>query len=156
MTELSPSIHIRRATIADVPEIVRLLADDILGQERECYQDPLPQSYYDAFADINADHNNYLMVVEQEQHIIGTVQMVILTNLSYRGRKRGQIEGVRIEQTCRGLGLGKLMIEWCVNKSRELDCHMVQLTMDKKRLKTIEFYKKLGFHDTHEGLKLLI
>ena len=34
MTELVKSIHIRRATIADVPEIVRLLADDILGQDR--------------------------------------------------------------------------------------------------------------------------
>ena len=32
--------------------------------------------------------------------------------------------------------------------------HLVQLTMDKKRLETTEFYKKLGFVGSHEGLKL--
>ncbi|MCJ7436116.1 MAG: LD-carboxypeptidase [Anaerolineales bacterium] len=32
-----------------MPGIARMLADDMLGSQREKYQDPLPQSYYDAF-----------------------------------------------------------------------------------------------------------
>ncbi|HSW76609.1 MAG TPA: GNAT family N-acetyltransferase, partial [Candidatus Saccharimonadales bacterium] len=67
---------------------------------------------------------------------------------------RGQIEGVRIDEFYRGRGIGKLMIMWSINKAHELGCHLVQLTMDKQRLETIEFYKKLGFTASHEGLKL--
>ena len=51
-------------------------------------------------------------------------------------------------------GLVRRMIEWGINKSHELGCHLVQLTMDKKRSETIEFYKKLGFTASHEGMKL--
>jgi hypothetical protein len=46
------------------------------------------------------------------------------------------------------------MIQWAIDKARESNCHLVQLTMDKKRQETIEFYKKLGFLDSHEGMKL--
>ena len=134
--------------------MVELLAHDPLGKQRECFQNPLPQQYYAAFSEINSDKNNYLIVVEDGQKIIGTCQLTIITYLTYQGGKRGQIEGVRIDELYRGRGIGKLMIEWAINKAREIGCHLVQLTMDKKRLETIDFYKKLGFIASHEGLKL--
>lgn len=93
-------------------------------------------------------------MVEDGSRIIGTSQLTIITHITYQGGKRGQIESVRIDESYRGRGIGKLMIEWAINKAREVGCHLVQLTMDKKRLETIEFYKKLGFEATHEGLKL--
>ena len=37
----------RRATRADVPDIVRMLADDILGSKREQYTLPLPQRLFE-------------------------------------------------------------------------------------------------------------
>ena len=106
-----PTPCIRKACRNDVPSIVRLLADDPLGQQREAYQDPLPESYYTAFTEIDSDKNNYLIVVENEHQIIGTSQLTILTHLTYRGGKRAQIEGVRIDKHYRSLGIGKLMIE---------------------------------------------
>lgn len=148
------SFNIRKATKNDLPEIVKLLANDELGKLREDYHDPLPQVYYDAFDEINSDKNNFLIVVENNQKIIGTSQLTIITYITYQGGKRAQIEGVRIDETYRGHGIGKLMIEWAINKSREKGCHLVQLTMDKKRNDTIEFYQKLGFVASHEGLKL--
>lgn len=36
-------LNIRRATAADLPDIVRLMADDVLGQTRERCELPLPQ-----------------------------------------------------------------------------------------------------------------
>ncbi len=148
------NFSIRKAKREDVEQIVQLLANDPLGKQRECYQQPLPQQYYVAFSEIDGDKNNYLIVVEHQHKIIGTLQLLILTHLTYQGGKRGHIEGVRIDDSYRGRGIGKLMIEWAVNKAKELDCHLVQLTMDKKRDATIEFYKKLGFVASHEGLKL--
>jgi len=51
---------------------------------------------------------------------------------------------VRFKHGCRKL----------TNKSREPGCHVVQQTMDKQHDETIQFYKKLGFVASHEGLKL--
>ena len=39
----------RKAKEGDIPNIVKLLADDELGSKREDYKVPLPKSYYDAF-----------------------------------------------------------------------------------------------------------
>lgn len=151
---MSSAFKIRKASYNDIVHIVYLLARDPLGSKRENFQNPLPQEYYDAFAEIDTDKNNYLIVVEDNGKIIGTSQLTIITYLTYRGGKRGQIEGVRIDEDYRGRGIGKLMIEWSINKSRELGCHLVQLTMDKQREETIQFYNKLGFVASHEGLKL--
>ena len=41
------------------------------------------------------------------------------------------------------------MVNWAIQQASELNCHLIQLMMDKKRHQTIEFYKKLGFVASH-------
>lgn len=144
----------RSATRQDVSEIVRLLSDDELGAKRERFQDPLPPSYYSAFDIIESDKNNFLVVAQMKDKIVGTLQLTYITHLTYQGGKRAFIEGVRIDSICRGMGLGKLMLNWAISKAKDDDCHVVQLTTDKKRPEAFEFYKKLGFISSHEGMKL--
>lgn len=148
------NLKIKRASYEDLPHIVYLLSNDPLGKQRESYQDPLPKSYLIAFEEINSDKNQYLVVVQDESKIIGTMQLTIITYLTYQGGKRSQVEGVRIDESYRGKGIGKFMIKWAISKSRELGCHLIQLTTDKKRPEALEFYVKLGFIPSHEGLKL--
>jgi GNAT superfamily N-acetyltransferase len=145
---------IRKATEEDLSFLVKLLANDPLGKKRECYQEPLPESYRNAFLEINADKNNFLAVVEENGVIIGTLQLTFISYLTYQGGKRALIEGVRIDESYRGKGLGKKLIEWAIEKAREQGCHMIQLTTDKTRPEALEFYKNLGFIASHEGLKL--
>lgn len=147
-------VTIRKAKKDDVLRIVELLSQDFLGKQREAYQEPLTQKYYDAFKEIDAEKNNYLMVAESENKIIGTLQLTIIRYLTYQGGKRAQIEGVRVDQSYRGRSVGKMMVEWAIAKAKELDCHVIQLTTDKQRPNALEFYKKLGFLASHEGLKL--
>jgi hypothetical protein len=42
-------IIFRIATLADLLSIVRMLADDEFGSQRERYKDPIPESYYVGF-----------------------------------------------------------------------------------------------------------
>ena len=148
------AIQIRLATREDVSDIVRLLADDVLGATRERYEDPLPSKYYSAFEMIIADKNNFLIVAKIKNKVVGTLQLTYITYLTYQGGTRALIEGVRIDTTCRGKGVGKVMVNWAILKAREDGCHVVQLTTDKKRPQALEFYKGLGFIPSHEGLKL--
>ena len=145
----------RKATKNDLLQIVEMIADDQLGKTRENYQIPLPVEYLNAFEKINSDENQELIVVENEDlEIIGTLQLSFIQYLTYHGGIRAQIEAVRIRNDKRGLGIGKIMFEWAINRAKARKAHLLQLTTDKKRPKAIKFYEKLGFKQSHEGMKM--
>ena len=145
----------RKATENDVLVIVKMIADDELGKKRENFQIPLPSDYLKSFEKINSDVNQELIVVENENlEIIGTFQLSFIQYLTYRGGIRAQIEAVRIRKDKRGLGIGKIIFEWAINRAKERKAHLLQLTTDKKRPKVIKFYEKLGFKQSHEGMKM--
>ncbi|MEM6738316.1 MAG: GNAT family N-acetyltransferase [Bacteroidota bacterium] len=146
---------IRKAKKEDIVEIVRMLADDKLGNQREDFNEPLPNNYYHAFENIQNDPNQNLMVLENEKEgIIGTFQLSFMQYLTYQGGIRSQIEAVRIRKDQRGKGIGEKLFKWAIEKSKERGAHLVQLTTDKKRPEALKFYKKIGFKASHEGMKL--
>lgn len=80
--------------------------------------------------------------------------MSFIQYLTYRGGIRAQIEAVRIRKDKRGLGIGKTMFEWAINRAKEKNAFMLQLTSDKQRPRAIKFYEDLGFIATHEVMKM--
>jgi GNAT superfamily N-acetyltransferase len=145
----------RKAEKNDVPAIVAMIADDELGKTRENFKKPLPESYYNAFENINADKKQELIVVENnELEVVGTMQLSFIQYLTYQGGIRAQVEAVRIRKDHRGTGLGTRMFEWAIERAKQRKAHVLQLTTDKKRPDALHFYKKLGFKDSHEGMKL--
>jgi len=143
----------RDARSEDVPVIVALLADDMLGAEREAAAD---EAYLAAFEQIQADPRSRLIVAETDGQIAGTLQLSLIPGLSRHGMLRAQIEGVRVAASHRGRGLGRVMIEWAIGQAREHRCGLVQLTSDKRRHDAVRFYESLGFTASHEGFKLAL
>ncbi len=142
---------------ADVPAIVRMLADDPLGRQWEDFREPLPAAYYRAFEIIDADPNQELMVVEDEKEgIIGTLQISYLQYLTFGGGTRAQIGAVRIRKDHRGKGIGRQMFAWTVQRTRERGVHLLQLLTHKDRQEAACFYEHLGFLTSHEGMTLSI
>ncbi len=141
----------REARREDVPSIVALLADDVLGAGRET---ALDHAYWAAFDQIAADASNRLIVAEIDGQVAGTMQLTLLPGLSRHGMLRAQIEAVRVAAGQRGQGLGQAMIEWAIEQARGHGCGLVQLTSDKRRPDAIRFYEAMGFTASHEGLKL--
>ena len=132
-----------------------MLANDKLGKLREDFQDPLPESYFQAFNNINKDPNQELVVLEADDGtVVGTLQLSFLQYLTYQGGIRAQIEQVRVHENFRGKGLGKLLFQWAIDGAKEKGAHVVQLTTDKKRPDALRFYQELGFLASHEGMKL--
>ena len=74
--------------------------------------------------------------------------------MTYQGGLRAQIEAVRIDKKFRGKGFGEKIFKWAIKRSIDKGAHLVQLTTDKQRPDAIEFYKALGFRDSHIGMKL--
>jgi GNAT superfamily N-acetyltransferase len=144
----------RNAIEADLITLVHMLADDPLGAQRENSELPLNDSYNNAFAAIDQDLNNELIVVEQDQQIIGMLQLTFIPYLTYQGSWRCLIEGVRVHKSHRGQGVGKLFFQWAIERAKQRQCQWVQLTSDKQRPDAIRFYENLGFVASHEGFKL--
>lgn len=145
---------IRDAGLMDLPAIVALLADDDKGRVRETVGDTLDAGYGMAFAAIDADPNQRLLVAELNGAVVGTFQLSFLPGLSFRGAWRGQIEAVRIASSLRGQGLGREMIVWAIDRCRERGCRIVQLTTHASRERAHGFYERLGFEPSHIGMKL--
>ncbi|MFJ4187313.1 GNAT family N-acetyltransferase [Kitasatospora sp. NPDC089509] len=151
MTETAV-LTIRRATEADLPAIVAMLADDPLGATRETPDDLTP--YRTAFARIDGDPHQHLVVAERAGRTIGTLQLTLVPGLSRTGATRAIIEAVRVHADERGSGLGTELIRWAVERSRELGAVLVQLTSDATRTDAHRFYERLGFTASHLGFKL--
>jgi ribosomal protein S18 acetylase RimI-like enzyme len=147
-------VQYRRAIESDMPAIVRMLADDEISAQREHFETPLPQTYYDAFDAIDRDPNNELIVAEVDGEVIGTLQLMFLPSISYQGGTRAQVESVRVAQYLRGQGIGAEMMEWALARARQRGCHLMQLTSHKSREDAHRFYERLGFTKSHIGMKI--
>jgi GNAT superfamily N-acetyltransferase len=136
---------VRAARPADLPDVVTMLADDPLGSAREGAP---PAAYEAAFEEIDADPRQLLAVLTAaDGAIVGTL-------LSRGGALRGQIEAVRVHSGLRGRGLGGPFVRWAIDEARRRGCAMVQLTTDRSRVDAHRFYARLGFVDSHIGMKL--
>jgi ribosomal protein S18 acetylase RimI-like enzyme len=154
MTETSASpVRIRLARRDDVPAIVRLLADDVLGATREQATDPLPRQYWDAFDAMATQGGNELLVAELDGEIVGCLQLTIIPGLSRMGMIRGQLEGVRVSSAHRGRRIGEALVQAATERAKALGCSVVQLTTDRRRVDAHRFYERLGFEATHVGMK---
>ncbi|SCE73598.1 Predicted N-acetyltransferase YhbS [Micromonospora coriariae] len=144
----------REAVRADLPAVIALLADDVLGKARDFTE--VDEAYERAFADINADPRNQLIVAEQGGELVGCLQITYIPGLGRHGAERSLIESVRVRSDRRGQGLGRDLMTWAIDQARQRGCALVQLTTDKTRQDAHRFYLGLGFQASHEGMKLAL
>lgn len=152
------TVSFRRARRDDVPVIIELLADDVLGAGRETTggEGRVAEPYWSAFDAVDADANQLLVVAESEGRVVGTLQLSFIPGLSRGGAWRAQIEAVRVSSSLRGAGLGGRLIGYAIDEARRRGCRLVQLTTDRRREAAHAFYERLGFEPTHLGMKLAI
>ena len=148
------NVIFRIADIDDLPDIVRMLADDFLGEQREQYEVPLAESYVRAFEEIDVDENNYLIVAEADGEVVGTLQLTLTPSISFRGGKRATVESVRVDSKFRGARIGRKMMLWTIELAKKKGCISMQLTTNAERDDAQRFYQQLGFKASHVGMKL--
>lgn len=151
---MNTNLTFRLATIEDLPEIISMLADDVYGAQRESVTEKISDKYLSAFKKIQEDPNQELTVAEINGNKVATFQLTFIQYLNFEGALRAQVEAVRTHSDYRGQGIGTKVLNYAINRAREKDCQLIQLTSDKRRTEAIKFYEKLGFKASHEGFKL--
>lgn len=150
---MASTVTFREATQQDLMAIVALLSDDDLGAVRETIN---VAPYERAFAEINGDPRHLLVVGVEGDRVVACLQVSLLPCLTHGGRRRAQVEGVRVSAEQRGRGVGADLLRWTIDWARDQGCGVVQLTTDKRRPEALSFYESLGFTASHEGLKLVV
>lgn len=146
----------RNAAPDDLRFIIALIVEDSVIQTNDDPADAAHPDYVDALAEITADPNEEMIIVEEDGMPVGCFQLTYLPGLMRRGMRRGQIEVVHVAEGKRNRGIGAEMMRWAVERCRQNNCSMVQLTSNKKRGDAHRFYERLGFLKSHEGFKLYL
>ncbi len=144
-------MQFREATRDDVPAIVALLADDVLGASRELAD---LDAYFAAFDAMQSEGGNTLIVGEDARGaLVATYQLTFISGLSLAAARRAQVESVRVASRLRGQGIGETMFADADKRARAAGCTLMQLTMNSTRTSAHRFYESLGFQPTHTGFK---
>ena len=140
----------REAVVADVPAVVALLRDDVLGQGRELAD---AARYEAAFRAMEAEGANHLVVGESAGQVVACYQITFITGLSLSASRRAQIESLRVSSELRGQGIGAEMIADAEARARAAGCSLMQFTSNQSRSAAHRFYERLGFTPSHIGYK---
>ena len=129
------------------------MADDDVNGWREKPGEPLDPAYLVAFAAIESDPNNILVVGEREGRVVATGQVSFVPTLANKGAMRAVIESVRVSSDLRSQGIGKALLRHLEGLARERGCPAAQLTTSRARVDAHRFYERIGYRDHHKGYK---
>jgi len=84
------------------------------------------------------------------------VEYVIVPDAGYaawvpdRAMKSLFLSKIYVKTDCRGLGLGRTLLELAEERARELGCTELWLTVNRNNTDTIAFYERMGLQKTRE------
>jgi GNAT superfamily N-acetyltransferase len=115
---------------------------------------PSEEEYRRVFQEMNALSNYELLVAEDSGNILGTTVLAILPGMAHGVSPFAVIEYVVVDEKYRGKGVGKTMMEYCIQQAKKAGCYKIMLTSDKRRTEAHEFYRSLGFEASAHGFRL--
>ena len=138
--------RIRLAEERDVPRIIELYRElTITDSEIEHRRSPSLADYQLVFAEICADPRQKLFVAELRSELVGTIELLIIPNLSHNGTPFAFLENLIVTEKHRRRGLGRMLLEHAVALAEETGCHMVELCSDVRRHEAHRLYSSMGF-----------
>lgn len=147
---------LRRATPHDIDALMLLLSDDPISSSRGDIAEPSDREAYSAaLGEIIGDAgNDLLLVVDENDAAVATMQLTRIPGMARRGATRLLIEAVRVRSDLRSAGIGGAMMRWVTDVAAPaLNASLVQLTSDSARVDAHRFYQRLGFVGSHVGFK---
>ena len=134
------SIEIRPATGADLPHVLRLLG--------EMYpEDPVLSAAGSAriWAEIEAQSGRSLLVADGgSDSVVGTVDCVVMPNLSRGGRPRLVLENLVVSESHRRRGVGRLLMDEVRRTAEREGCYKIQFLAAQDAY-VHAFYRSCGF-----------
>ena len=97
------------------------------------------------------DENNKIFVWEHDGEIVGTASVFVEYKLLHYGSCIGHIEDVVVDKDTRQKGLGRGLIEACVNFCRKRGCYKIVLDCSNQN---VPFYQSCNFYNAGNCMRM--
>lgn len=134
-------LSIRQANKDDLPAILSIYSQPSVDNGRV-----LPLDRAEEILSRFDQYPNYkLYVTMLGDQVVGTFALLIMDNLVHLGMPSGVIEDVAVDSRLQGKGIGKSMMQFAIEKCRELGCYKVALSSNLMREDAHTFYEMCSF-----------
>lgn len=143
---------IRKANATELPRILELYQElaGIYGNS-----DTLDiRSYQELWRQILHDDRQYLLVADIDGEIAGTLNLTVLPNLGHGGQPWAAIDNVAVAANRRSQGIGAQLVAEAGRIAKERGCYKIVLSSNMARERAHDFYRRLGWKQTHLGFSL--
>ncbi len=141
---------VRRAGAADLAELLVLFSQLHEGEPPE----PVDEQLSATFAEILAAWSTRAILVAcRDGALVGTLDLLVVANLTRGGRPWASIENVVVDAACRRQGIGQALLAVAVDLARETGCSKLQLISREERAGAHELYIGAGFTAPVRGFR---
>ena len=137
-------ISIIKATDKDIPFILELLYD--LDRPKPTDKKET-QVFKNKIKDYFSDPQKTILVAKQDSKIVGLVSIIFLKRLN-RVKLEMYIPELIVTKEFRYSGIGKKLIQYCIDLAKKKDCYRIRLESGNQRKESHKFYKCLGFEQS--------
>ena len=135
---------IREFTHDGISPILNLLYD--LDRPRPL-DDNEVRIFKNKFGDYSLDSQKNLIVAQQDEKIVGVVSIIYLQRLN-RIKTEMYIPELIITEKLRHLGIGKKLMQYCMELAKKKNCYRIRLESGNSRKESHKFYKSIGFEQS--------
>ncbi|MFF0717718.1 GNAT family N-acetyltransferase [Verrucosispora sp. NA02020] len=143
--------------------VVRTATEDdlaaLLGLYAELHpDDPVlpPERAARIWREIAGQPGRTVLVAVRDGAVVGTVDGVVVANLTRGGRPFMLVENVIVTHAARRLGVAGRLFDTVVDLARTAGCYKVQLLSRVDRLHAHRFYESCGLRPTAQGYRLYL
>jgi GNAT superfamily N-acetyltransferase len=149
---MNGTVIVRKADKADAPAIFTLYGalEAAYGE----HGDKSGQDYVQAWDEVAGDKRQHILVAETEGTVVGTVILVVVPNLGHHGQPWASVTNLAVAEAGRGQGIGTQLLAEAGRIAREHNCYKIVLSTNLVREQAHEFYRKLGWRQSHIGFSL--
>ena len=137
----SSEIKITEAIKRDIPVILGLLYE--LDRPKPKNNEEL-KTFENYLKKYIADSDKKLLIAKSKSTVVGMVSMMFLVRLN-QVKNELYIPELVVTKEYQKKGIGKELINSCINIGKEQNCYRIRLESGNQREESHKFYKKLGF-----------
>lgn len=134
-------IELREASVKDLSAVLSLYSQPDMDNGQVL---PVKQAL-EVFRRIKSYPNYKIYVATSEGEIIGTFALLIMDHLGHKGVPSGIVEDVVVKKDWQGKGVGRQMMQYAMDRCKEMGCYKLALSSNIKREAAHLFYESLGF-----------
>jgi GNAT superfamily N-acetyltransferase len=135
------NLTIRQAKKEDLPAVLSLFSQPGVD-DGEVLSVEAAERIFDKMQ----SYPNYnLYVAVRNNSIIGSFALLIIDNLAHMGASSGIVEDVMVSPSHQGQGVGREMMKYAQDISREAGCYKLVVSSNKKRKEAHRFFETMGF-----------